>query len=190
MKPWDIENLKLKHYPHFDAELSKKKIAALVENPERVSTHPFHPFLYFEEKYKPFRPSGKPIKIRPIRYACRADSYIYSRYRHILATAYEKLLKSNGLDKSVLAYRHIPLKDSGAKGKSNIEFAKDVFDKINEVGNCVVVTADISSYFDSIDHAALKSMWGRLIGKAHLPSNHFALFKSLTSYTDVDYKEL
>lgn len=190
MKPWNIEDLKLKHYPHFDAVLGKKKIAALIENPGRVSSHPFHPFLFFEEKFKPFRPSGKPIKIRPIRYACRADSYIYSRYRHKLATEYEELLKSSGLNESILAYRHIPTVEGGTKGKSNIEFAKEVFDTIREVGNCVVVTADISSYFDSIDHDKLKTMWGRLIGKAHLPPDHYAVFKSLTAYTDVDYKEL
>lgn len=33
-------------------------------------------------------------------------------------------------------------------------------------------------------------MWGRLIGKEFLPPDHFAVFKSLTAYTDVDYKEL
>lgn len=190
MKPWNIKNLKLKNYPHFDAQMGEKKIKALVENPERVASHPFHPFLFFEEKYQPFRPSGKPVKTRPIRYACRSDSYIYSRYRHKLAVEYEKLLESKGLANSILAYRHIPVNKESDKGKSNIDFAKEVFDKIRELGNCVVVTADISSYFDSIDHNNLKSIWGRLIGQKILPADHYAVFKSLTAYSDVDYKEL
>ena len=176
MKPWNIKNLKLKNYPHFDAKMGEKKIKALIENPERVASHPFHPFLFFEEKYQPFRPSGKPVKTRPIRYACRSDSYIYSRYRHKLAVEYEKLLESKGLENSILAYRHIPVNKGSHKGKSNIDFAKEVFDKIRELGNCVVVTADISSYFDSIDHNNLKSIWGAFNWSKNLTSGSLCSF--------------
>lgn len=190
MKPWDIDNLRAKRYPHFDAPISKKNIIKLIDNPKLVASHKFHPFLYFEEKFQPFRPQGKKVKIRPIRYACRADSYIFTRYRHKLAVKYEEELKSHGISECVLAYRHIPVTVGSERGKSNIEFAKEIFDVIADMKNCVVVTADISSYFDSIDHVRLKAVWGDLIGKKTLPDDHFAVFKNLTNYRDVDYKEL
>ena len=50
-----IENLDLKYYPHFDKHLSKSKIAKLVNNRDAVKKHPFHPFLYFEQKFTKFR---------------------------------------------------------------------------------------------------------------------------------------
>ena len=186
-----IENLDLKYYPHFDKHLSKSKIAKLVNNRDAVKKHPFHPFLYFEQKFTKFRLEKglAPVKkTRPIRYACRADSYIYSKYRNELSGLYEGLLESEKLSDSIVAYRRIPKPEGG--GKCNIDFAKEAFDKIIELENCVVVTADISSYFDTIDHEILKSRWAKLLGIARLPDDHFAVFKSLTGHSHVDYVDL
>jgi len=187
-----IENLRLKHYPHFDNHMSKEKISTLVNNPDLVARHPFRPFLYFEQSFTKFRLEkglAPTKKTRPIRYACRADSYIYSKYRHILYSRYEDLLDKEDLSNSIIAYRNIQ-KPDGSGGKCNIDFAKEAFEQILEFRNCIVVTADISSYFDTIDHATLKMRWASLLGVARLPQDHFNVFKSLTRHSHVDYVDL
>jgi len=187
-----LDKLRLKRYPHFDDHMSKEKIGTLVGNPALVARHPFRPFLYFEQSFTKFRLEkglAPTKKTRPIRYACRADSYIYSKYRHILYGSYEELLDKEGLSDSIIAYRNIQ-KTDGSGGKCNIDFAKEAFETILEFQNCVVVTADISSYFDTIDHYTLKTRWASLLGVTRLPDDHFAVFKSLTKHSHVDYIDL
>lgn len=128
--------------------------------------------------------------MRPIRYACRADSYIFSRYRHKLVKLYENKLSKSGLSDCVLAYRRVPVSKIGGKNKSNIDFAKDAFDYISDLGNCIVVTADIKSYFDNIDHSKLKRIWCELLGTTRLPDDHYNVFRNVTSYRYMDYVEV
>jgi len=191
MNTWEITTKKLKYYPHFDEKISFKNIKTLVTDPQKVASHSFYPLLHYEEKYQPFRLKNKPEKkSRPIKYACRADSYIYSYYRHKLSRLYEEELNNRGIFDCVLAYRNIPIASGSTKGKCNINFAKDAFDRISDFGNCIVITADISSYFDSIDHGKLKREWCKLLGEKKLPNDHFAVFKNITKYSEVDQREL
>lgn len=191
---WSFSDLKLKTYPHFDEKLKKKQILALVNCPESVASHGFMPFLHYGIEYQPYRGKGliqvPDKKTRPIRYACRADSYVYSRYRHKLVELYEQRLIETNLQDCVLAYRRVPLHKSSKKHKSNIDFAKDAFDYIRSLGNCIVVTADIKSYFDNIDHNNLKNIWCNLLGVSRLPDDHYNVFRNVTNYRYMDYVEV
>ena len=124
-------------------------------------------------------------KDRPIRYAARGDAYIFAYYRYLLTTPYELALKDYGLHDTVLAYRRIP-DPSGLGGKCNIHFAKDVFLKIKELGDCCVVALDISSFFEHLDHKKLYALWARMIGKQKLPMDHVRVFQAITRYSFVD----
>lgn len=95
------------------------------------------------------------IKERIIEYPTHKDSLIYSFYSKILLTPiYENVLKSNGcLNKSIIGYRKIPLKKD--KGKSTIHFAKNVFEHIQNIGECNIITFDIKDFFPSINHHKL-----------------------------------
>ena len=153
-----------------------------------MATHAFRPFIRYDDSYQPFRQKGgqKPNKkIRPIRYAARADAYIYTRYRRILSEQYEALLAEYGISDCVLAYRKIPVSPQLIGGKCNIHFAAEAFETILSFDRCCAVTLDISSYFDSIDHAILKKIWCRLVGAANLPPDHYAVYKNITRYADV-----
>jgi hypothetical protein len=187
---WEI---RLKHYPHFDAPLSLANITKLVSEPDSVRRNKFYPFLRYTQTWQPYRTSrpgkpGKPErKTRPIRYASRRDAYIFSYYRHLLVEPYERLLAANNLSESIIAYRK--LRQPAGGGKSNIELARDAFDNIRQLGNCAAVALDISSFFESLDHAILKAQWLRVIGESRFPQDHAAVFKAVTRYAVVDISE-
>lgn len=190
MAEWTLRESDLKAYPHFDQSLSAEEAIELATNPARIETHRFYPFIRYFNVWRRFAKKGeaREPKPRPIRYAARADAYIFSRYRHLLSEQYEKLLLDNNIDKSVLAYRR--LRDETGKGKCNIHYARDAFLKIRETGDCYVIALDISAFFESLDHAHLKTMWCRLLGVDRLPNDHFQVFKAITRHSIVDKQAL
>jgi len=112
-------------------------------------------------------------KLRPISYAAHADFQIYSFYSTQLAEAYEVKLARLVLSECILAFRKL--------GKSNIEFACDAFNNVWDIGRCSVIAIDISAFFDTLNHQHLKRSWSELLGEEKLPSDHFAVFNSLTN---------
>ncbi len=191
MKDWHLRASDLKKYPHFDPIVPAKLAEAYATDAQRVARHAFFPFIQYSQRWTRFAKKGEKgkVKERPIRYAARQDSYIFSYYRHLLAQHYEKQLQVQGLSGSVLAYRHIPA-GGGPGGKSNIHFAFDAFAKIRELGDCCVIALDVSSYFESLDHSRLKELWCRLIGARKLPPDHFHVFNAVTQYSWVEKQEV
>lgn len=191
MEDWDLKPSDLKKYPHFDPLISSNEATSLANNETRVATHKFYPFMLFEQRWNRFNlkgDEGQP-KIRPIRYAARADAYIFARYRHVLSEKYETELQKRGLQDCILAYRRIR-EEHGDAGKCNIHFARDAVNKIRDLENCCVVALDISSYFESLDHQILKSLWAHLLGGETLPADHYQVFKAITQYAVVDKKSV
>lgn len=188
MANWNFGAKDFKNYPHFDKPLPLREIEALVKDPARVKSHAFFPFLRYDKKWQPFRTRGaKPAKkLRAIRYAGRADAYIFGYYRHLLSDRYEDQLAVHGLGDAVIAYRKIKAGPSERGGKCNIHFAHEVFQAVHRLGNCCVVTLDISSFFESLDHARLKEVWCNLLGETTLPPDHAAVFKHITRYAEVN----
>jgi len=107
----------------------------------------------------------------------------------VLAEAYEAELARLGLSDCVLAYRRIPTK-SGDGGKCNIHFAQDAILKVRDLGDCCVLALDISSYFESLDHAKLLALWCRMLGVNRLPDDHFRVFEAITQYAVVDKQQV
>ena len=190
MGKWELTSTDLKQYPHFDAPLSAAKANALARDPERVRKHGFFPFLLYANSWWRFgrkTENNTTKKKREIRYASRADSYIYSYYRSILSESYEKKLRDLGISDCVIAYRKIPATDNvPSGGKSNIHFAAEAFDRISSLGNCCAVALDIHQFFDSMDHSYLGRTWCDLLGVSQLPPDHAAVFKSISQYADID----
>jgi len=183
---WQPRPRDLKRYPHFDNYLRPEEALATATDPARVASNPFFPFLRYVKKWRPYRPSERPPKERPIRYASRRDAYIFARYRHVLAQRYEVELQRLGIQDCPIAYRKIPVSGPAGPGKCNIDFAKDAFDSILAMGICCVVALDISSYFENLDHARLRALWCRLICVSQLPPDHEAVFRAITRYAVVD----
>lgn len=72
----------------------------------------------------------------------------------MLEKLYSSLRKETGIDECVLAYRP-------SKG-CNIHMANEVFEEIKQRNNCLVLSFDISGFFDSIDHKKLKKQGNKL----------------------------
>lgn len=182
-----IENLndwyKERHYLHFDPPIGKRKAISIATNPDAVAKHAFYPLINFEVTKIKVRSddNGKLIKHkkpRPIAYAAHSDAAIYSYYAQLLSKEYEVKVAELNLDDNILAFR--------SKGKSNIHFANDAFEAINQVGPCTAIGYDVSKFFDTLDHGVLKSQWQTLLGVKTLPDDHYRVFKSLTKFTQVD----
>lgn len=171
-----------KKYPHFDLPLSYERAQALVNNHQKISSHPFHPFLAYDKKARRFKGRDDvSVKKRPIKYAAHKDGYIYSYYAKEISACYEARVDALGIDQNVIAYR-------SGKG-NNVDFAKAAFDEIDRRGSCVAIALDVSGFFDNIDHQNLKNEWCITINQSKLPNDHFALFKSLTRWSEVNRDE-
>ncbi len=178
----------LKHYPHFDAPITLREIRRLVTDPARVAANSFYPFLLYEKSWQPYRSANaaKPEKkTRPIRYGARRDAYIFSFYRRKLSRLYEARLRDMGIEDCPIAYRQV-LKPGRGSGKCNIDFAKDAFDEIDRLGDCVAVALDIKGYFENLDHGRIKRIWCELLNVKKLPPDHYAVFKNITKYHFVE----
>jgi len=177
---------KRRGYLHFDRPISFKKAKSIVQNKQQVAQRSFYPFIHYTidsfKIHKEKKTLVRKTKSRDIMYASHIDSHIYSYYAQILSARYEKALKVNNIEESVLAFRSL--------GKSNINFAADAFNEIRLQKNCSAVALDISGFFDNLKHKVLKKTWARILGSVHLPSDHYAVFRSITNYASIDREAL
>lgn len=191
MGEWHLSGSDLKRYPHFDPIISTEEAESYATDKCQVARHAFFPFIQYSQRWTRFASKGLKgsTKERPIRYAARRDAYIFLYYRHLLSQRYEAELANRGLSDSILAYRPIPI-SGGHGGKCNIHFAHDAFLKIRELGDCCAIALDISSFFESLDHARLKDLWCGMLGVRRLPDDHFQVFNAITKYAWVEKVEV
>lgn len=184
-------------YPHFDPKINFKHNITFFHsyflNPKNVATHAFYPFIRMVIKTPKYKKTDKKdekgrnvreitLKERPISYSAHFDAFIYSWYSSLLTKKYEDKLEEWGIEDNVTAYLQ--------KGKSNIEFAHEVFQFIKSKRDCVALAFDITSFFDGLEHEHLKNMWGLVIDSNRLPDDHFKVFQSLTNYTYIEKDDL
>ncbi len=178
---------------HFDRKLwlpnekVKLKFKNFFSNPDNIAKHSFFPLIkgklifpkyeYYKSNKKNLRRYKEP-KIREICYASHFDSSIYSWYSVILEEAYEEKLKAEKLIKNVIAYRSIDK-------KSNIHFAQEAFEYVEQKRECTAIAFDVKQFFDNISHVKLKERWSNILGYPTLPRDHYNIFKSLTKYSFV-----
>lgn len=191
-KRWDAyrrNRMACKNYAHFDARTSLKSISTLskVMDPNYVTSHGFWPFIHYQiPKCKYSKAEGKLLgknKFRDIRYCAHIDRCIYQRYAFLLDSKYNALAKELGVERCATAYRT-------NLGKCNIDFAKEVFSAIDNLGECYVLVGDFASFFDQLSHIYLKEMLCLVLGCRFLPDDFYAVFKSLTRYSSWNWKDL
>lgn len=176
----------VRRYPHFDPVISVAEAEAVATDPTRVATHTFYPFLKYDEGWTVFAKKGEhgKRKERPIRFAARLDSCIFSYYRHLLSVPYEARLQAEGLADSVIAYRRIS--KPGGGGQSNIDFALSAVETIQSQRDCCTIALDISSFFETLDHGRLRDVYAELLGVSRLSADHFKVYQAITRYAYVD----
>jgi len=192
---------KTKKYPHIGLPITIKDynwVKEYVENPEKIRLHSFLPLIHKSIVKRRFRadlstpvlnPSGKrkrilgKPKVRDIFFASHLDSLILSKYNEILASAYEKYIENLNFNESVVAYRKIPISKGLKKNKCNIDFAKTTFEFIqkNNTNKLTAIVADVTSFFDNLNHKILKKQWTKVLNETTLPQDHYNVFKALTN---------
>ena len=176
-------------YLHFDRKVNPYKVIHLISNPSFINSHSFWPFIESTisfPRYKKDTNSGRreiEIKNRKICYASHLDSEIYSYYNHILSAKYEEKLVNKNLNDSILAYRRLG-------NKCNIHFAKEVFSKIKNYDEVVVLTFDIEKFFDTLDHQIILSNLKTILSAEYLPADWYKIYRSLTKFSSVKREEL
>lgn len=203
--------------PSLNIQANWEKYLQLIKNTNFVAQYAFYPLIHRNLKnrrYKKPNPKNhlsqkrahkhvnkktgrteRSTKIRPLHYASHFDFLIYAYYADILKEHYEKTLKKNPLlDKAILAYRSIPVSETETQGKSNIHFAKETFEEIeqhfNKNGETAVLTLDLKSFFSSLAHDYLYESWCRLLETNKLPPDHLNVFKAATRFSYVLYDDL
>ena len=179
---------KSRGYLHFDLPLSAAAAEALACNPEKVARHSFYPFLGYTATTEKIQKEDdgtitRKKKEREIKVAAHRDAAIYARYGDLLTRPYEAELKSRGIGRAVTAFR-----SNG--GGTNIDFAGEVFEYIDQHRPCVALAYDLEKFFDTLDHDLLKLRWASLLGAPRLPDDHFAIYRSLTNFSWVERTEL
>ncbi|WP_196893984.1 reverse transcriptase domain-containing protein [Aureivirga marina] len=197
----DYDWLKFKRYPHIGKPLNKKKdkawVLGYVQNPDKIAKHKFVPLIHrtmSQRKYRPLKSASKnkfgkrertvcDKKIRKIYYPSHLDSIIYSYYNFILTNKYENYIKNKPFKDSPVAYRKIPIGNERKGNKSNIEFAFEAFNFLekNKSRKLSIIVADVTSFFDNLDHKILKTQWKKILEVNELPKDHYALYKNLVS---------
>jgi hypothetical protein len=201
---------KVKKYPHIGKPIKIKhynRVKTYVENTDKIRTHRFLPFIHKTILKRKFRadisnpkktPSGKRFRFkdkpkdRPILYASHLDAMIFSKYNSLLIEAYEKYIETKPFNESVVAYRKIPV-EKGKKGnKCNIDFAKSAFEYINSnrERKLTVIVADITKFFQNIDHQILKRKWAEVLNEPTLSPDHYNIFKAITRIKYVESQQL
>ncbi|WP_100612236.1 reverse transcriptase domain-containing protein [Confluentibacter lentus] len=204
------EWLKFKKYPHIGIPLTSQKdkswLKSYISNPENIANHKFVPLMHrtlSQRKYRPLEnapknDSGKrkrtvsDKKERHIYFSSHLDSIIYSYYSHLLTKTYEEYLEDKPYGSVAVAYRKIPIGNGKSGNKSNIEFAFEAFEFIekNKHRKLSIIVADVTSFFDNLDHRILHRQWKRILGTTNLPDDHYTIFKNLVDNKYVNENEL
>ena len=169
-----------RNYPHFDRPVSFDFADSYVRDAEKVAKHSFFPFISYIARTPRYRKEKQKVidKERVISYAAHLDSHIFAFYSQLLVDHLESIYAGNEHGHAVLAYRSL--------GKSNIDFANAAFDDVVSLAPCVAKAFDVTGFFDNIDHALLKDAWTNLLGQSSLPADHYAVFKAITRFANVD----
>ncbi|RXK58845.1 hypothetical protein ESA94_15770 [Lacibacter luteus] len=204
------EWFKTKKYPHIGMPIRVKhynRVKQYVENPTKIRKHSFLPFIHKTIVKRKFRADKKALvknpskkrrrikqkpKIRDTFFASHLDAMVFSKYNQLLSCAYEQVIEKERFNESIVAYRKIALEPGKEGNKCNIDFAKSAFEYIltNKHKTLSVIIADVTSFFDNLNHNILKKQWAKVLNKITLPPDHYNVFKALTRIKYVESQQL
>ena len=170
----------VKGYAHFDKRISLKNkvVQKLVCDQDWVKHHGFFPLIKYTTPHSSY------TKDRDIFYASHLDNCIYQRYAYLINKAYLEYINAHDFAQVVAGYR-------SDLGLSNIDFAKQVFDFIQQqTEDVVIIRGDFHNFFDSLDHDYLKNKLIKVLGYTKLPADYYAVFRSVIQYDYVNYAEV
>ena len=176
-----------KKYAHFDIRKNYSDYKKYIENPKRIKSHGFYPFIRYEIKFVKYNSKnnsleskGKREKTREIMYSSHIDRYIYKYYSELLNEHYNIITSEYGINEASIAYRN------NMQGKSNINFAKEVIDFIRHTEKSYIIVGDFEKFFNNLNHKYLKDRICDLLKADKLPDDHYAVYKNITKYSWIE----
>nr|WP_263314572.1 reverse transcriptase domain-containing protein [Mammaliicoccus sp. Marseille-Q6498] len=173
-----------KNYLHLDTRKNYRSVKKIIEDPNRVASHGFFPFIHYEIIFKIYKNGIKDEKKRNINYTAHIDGFIYRFYSDLLNEKYNKYLSDRPIDEVVTAYR------TNKKGKNNIYFAAEVIKFISELDNCYIFVGDYEGFFDNLNHDNLKERLKEVLGTNRLDLDWYKVFLSVTKYSYVNKDDI
>ena len=181
---WLDKNNTAKHYSHFDSkDITIKSALPEITNPNLIATHSFMPFIHTQLIFNKYSQKGRKPKIRELYYSSHYDRCIYQYYSYLINEAYNKKVEDSKISDVAIAYRN-------NLGKSNVHFAKEAFDFIKKTTNCLIIVGDFEKFFDTLEPQYLKKQLCSVLGYDKLPIDFYKVFKSLTSFSYVNFSDL
>lgn len=171
-------------YTHFDRRVSLDKCFGYITSPDKIAHHGFYPFIHYTIKSRKVKDGKKDEpKKRQIYYAAHIDGWIYRYYAYLINEAYNQRVKKDGIDSVAVAYRT-------NLRKSNIDFAKEAFQRIQGTTSCYVMIGDFTDFFDNLDHIYLKKQLCDLLSVEKLSDDVYAVYKNVTRFSYVELQDL
>lgn len=177
---WRKKNRGTRAYAHFDGRVSLDQVWEYVDNPQKVASHGFYPFISYDKvsnKYS--KKTGIKEKTRKLCYSAHLDRCIYQYYGYKLNLLYNNKAISDKLNEVAIAYRD-------NLHQNNIHFSKRAIDKIRDMCDCYIFVGDFTNFFDQIDHKYLKQKLQELVENHKLPQDLYNVYKNITSYSTWD----
>jgi len=177
--PW----FKPRGYRHFDAPVGEGFLARASDS-EFVAHRDWSPLIHYTKRTKRYKPAqGQTVyKNRPIMYASHRDACILSKYAHDLSVALDARYRQLDLNRNVIAYRQL--------GKANYDFSAAAARFALAISPCVVLSFDISGFFDHLDHGILKSRLRDILGVKEIPTDWYRVFRHVTAFSKIDRDDL
>ena len=175
-----------KKYAHFDMRKNFDDYKSYIQNPKRIKSHGFYPFIRYEINFIKYnKKSNETItKKREISYSAHIDRYIYKYYSEKLNHYYNIKAPKYNINEVSIAYRN------NMKGKSSVNFAKEVIDFITTKEKCYILVGDFKDFFNNINHVYLKERICDLLECDKLPDDYYAVYKNITKYSYINIKDI
>lgn len=213
-----LQRKHFKSYFHFDnyisySEKNSQRIKEIALDEEKFKKYQFMPFIRCEMEIRKFKklknfieenkiknipkkgiPRKNIVKVRLLTYCSHKDALIFAIYRFLLMDKYEKFIRENNIENNVIAYRKIKINQENNKCKSNINFAAEAFLNVIEYtrkyNNCVVLTFDISKFFDNMEHKFLFKQLCSILEVDKLDYSWSKIFHNITKFYYVNKKDI
>jgi len=184
--PW----FKIRRYPHLDVPVGES-FAKQAIDPTFVARHAFSPLIHYEKIEKRYKKTGEPPdpkrrkiteKKRSIRFASHRDACILAYYSWQMVQKLDDFYASHGLDEHVIAYRKL--------GKANYDFASEALEFAKAQSPVVILAADITGFFDNLDHGLVKARLKGILGVSELPADWYQVYRAVTRYHSIELTDL
>lgn len=192
MKYNEVKNkYKYKSYTHFDYKSHAKSHHDYIIDPSNISTHSFYPFIRYTNRVTKYNKNHgrtpkehRIVKDREIYICSHIDRYIYQYYSVILNENYNNYLNEKKLSMVSTAYR------TDKPGKTNIHFAKEVFEYISKSEDSYIIVGDFKTFFDSLGHKNLKERLKTVLGENNISDDLYSVFRSVTKFSYIDFEDI